>query len=974
VITRNLLLVITCIAGLAVGVVAPLPLLQPAVGAEQGRTGLISYAPGRLPTGMPGTYDLAWAAGRPDISADGARVAFATNVGLVPNDTNRITDIYLFDRPSHRHILASPTPDRRGAAGVALDSAVVASRISADGRLVVFCSSYPAFVAADPALRSAVFLFDSAGGEVWTIAREYDDAAPGVDLGAPDVADAGGRILVVFASAAPTHVAGDGNGRADVFVHDLASGSTARVSTSGEGGDADGASTHPVISADGRWVAFVSSASNLVAGDHNGRPDIFLHDLRDGATARISLGPAGAEADGASQWPAIDGDGARVVFRSAAANLVPGDTNGVADAFVYDRATAAVSLLSTGVDGPPSGGWEDPGSGPAISDDGRFVSFSAAIPEGGRASPAALFVRDLALGTTTRLLLTSGGSPAVGAAAIADGGRLVAFAAGAQLSPMLVNQARGVFLHDRDAAPSAPGARILAVTPAQVLQTPLGELSLQGRAVLSAAGQSGASAGYAWLSSLDGLVSQAPVAEVAATLLSPGRHALTLVVIDGDGEAAASAPRELTVVAAPGRQLRTLILANPSRLRALYPGDPQLGVLERRLLALAAHQRVDGLLLDVSGDPLTAEAYRAWDRAPTTERANQLAALIKAQIDRVWRRSPLLEYLVIVGDDRVIPFRRVPDTFPGQFPELYTEAQYADQISLLEETTVGRALLDNQVLTDDYYARSPARPRFGSEPAPRYYVPALGTGRLVEEPAEILGVVEAFLERDRVVVTHGAVSADACGLTADLAAREYQLMTHLGLAVDCTTASEPWSAELFREHLLGGEAHNEVLTIQIHASHLWFGASGEYIYARDLAAARADLARALIISTGCHAGLNVPPSEGYPSIDLPQAALSRQANFLGGTAYSVVCRDDIRWSEALVALFERLLLGAAEPTPGRALVAAKRYYQRATFFSYDALADEKASLQLTFYGLPMYRYVVVSGPRPPPSDALRPGA
>lgn len=964
---RNLLLMLTCIAGVVCGLLAPLPLLQPAPVAERGRTGLISYAPGRLPTGMPGTYDMAWAARRPDISADGARVAFATNIGLVPTDTNRITDIYLYDRPSRRHILASPTPDRRSAAGVALAETAVTSHISADGQLVVYSSSYPSFIAGDPELRSAVFLFDSASGEVRTIMRAYDGDELGVDLGAPDVADAEGHIQVVFTSAAPTVVADDRNGLADVFVHDLAGGWTARLSVSREGGDADGASTHPVISADGRWVAFVSSASNLVAGDHNARADIFLHDLFGGETTRISLGPAGEEADGASQWPAIAGDGGRVVFRSVATNLVPGDTNRVSDVFVYDRTSGAVSLVSVETDGSaidwPSGDWDNAGRGPAISNDGRFGSFTAEVPEGGRASPAALFVRDLVMGTTTRLHLTNGGSPGVGTAAIADRGRLVVFAAAAQLSPMLVNQARGVFLHDRDAQPSPPGAVIVAVTPARVLQTPLGKLALRGRAVGSDAGQPGGSVGYAWVSSRDGLISQAPVDDLVATRLSVGRHTLTLVVIDGDGETAASATREVAVVAPAVRQVQTLILTNPSRLRALYPGDPLAEVLEQRLQVLAAHPRVAGLVLNVGGDARTAEAYAAWDRAPTTAGANEIAALIKAQIDHVWRQAPMLEYLVIVGDDRVIPFLRVPDYIPERFPELSTEAQFANKIMIPSGTTIGSALRDNQVLTDDYYAHSPARPSLATEPAPRYYVPALGTGRLVEEPAEILGVVAAFLERERVVVTHGAVSADTGDFAGDLTARECRLMAGMGLTVDCLASTEPWSAELFRERLLGGEAHNEFLAIQLHASHLWFGASGEFVYARELAGARAELARTMIISTGCHAGLNVPPYPSHPSIDLPQAALSRRANFLGSTGYSVACPNGIRWSEALVELFERLLLSGEEPTPGRALVMAKTYYQQATFFSCDALSDEKASLQFTLYGLPMYHYAVPHGPQ-----------
>jgi len=151
--------------------------------------------------------------------------------------------------------------------------------------------------------------------------------------------------LVAFASYASDLVPGDLNGYADVFVHDRLTGATERVSVSSSGEEANGRLTgwpsNPAISADGRYVAFESEASNLVPGDLNGYADVFVHDRLTGVTERVSVSTSGEEANGyLAGWPsnlAISADGRYVAFASQASNLVPVDTNGQADVFVHDR-------------------------------------------------------------------------------------------------------------------------------------------------------------------------------------------------------------------------------------------------------------------------------------------------------------------------------------------------------------------------------------------------------------------------------------------------------------------------------------------------------------------------------------------------------------------------------------------------------------------------------------------------------------
>lgn len=175
------------------------------------------------------------------------------------------------------------------------------------------------------------------------------DAATG---GATVSAD--GRF-VAFSSEAADLVPGDGNGVSDVFVRDLRTGRTTRVSVSSAGVAGDRASTFPSLSGDGRLVAFRSFADNLVGRDRNGVEDVFVHDRVAGTTERVSVGTSGQEANGPSLSVNISADGSAVAFSSTASNLVPDDRNGVRDVFVRDRARRRTERVSVGAAGEATG-------------------------------------------------------------------------------------------------------------------------------------------------------------------------------------------------------------------------------------------------------------------------------------------------------------------------------------------------------------------------------------------------------------------------------------------------------------------------------------------------------------------------------------------------------------------------------------------------------------------------------------------
>ncbi|OYW46284.1 MAG: hypothetical protein B7Z36_04905, partial [Novosphingobium sp. 12-63-9] len=242
---------------------------------------------------------------------------------------------------------------------------------------------------------------------------------------------------VAFVSEATNLVSGDTNGVADIFLRDRAAGTTELISSARSGGKANGASTMPTISADGGLVAFVSEATNLVAGDTNGKRDIFFRDCQSDTTALLTKGIGGVVANGDSWAPVFTPDGRYVVFFSYASNLVAGDTNGKADVFLADRQTGTIERVSVGLTGKQANGDSGgkPVTGPvpgnawgvAVSSDGRFVSFireASNLVSGDTNGQGDVFLYDRSTGETVRVNKGNSGVQA-------SGGPLGSFYAGA---------------------------------------------------------------------------------------------------------------------------------------------------------------------------------------------------------------------------------------------------------------------------------------------------------------------------------------------------------------------------------------------------------------------------------------------------------------------------------------------------------------------------------------------------------------
>jgi len=361
---------------------------------------------------------------QPSISADGRFVAFNSRASnIVPGDTNNTLDIFV------RDTLTNTTT------GVSVDSAGNQGNsgsgdpsISADGRFVAFTSAASNLVPGDTNNSFDIFVRDLSTNTTTRVSVDSAGNQGNSGSNYPSIS-ADGRF-VAFTSAASNLVPGDTNNLADIFVRDLLTNTTTRVSVDSAGNQANLVSSEPSISANGRFVAFGSQGSNLVPGDTNNRNDIFVRDLLTNTTTGVSVDSAGKLGNSISSLPSISADGRFVAFFSDASNLVPRDTNNSNDIFVRDLSTNTTTRVSVDSAGNQGNGES---YSPSISADGRFVAFYSGttnLVPGDTNGSSDIFVRDTRANTTTRVSVDSAGNQGNGESytpSISADGRFVAF-------------------------------------------------------------------------------------------------------------------------------------------------------------------------------------------------------------------------------------------------------------------------------------------------------------------------------------------------------------------------------------------------------------------------------------------------------------------------------------------------------------------------------------------------------------------
>jgi Tol biopolymer transport system component len=387
------------------------------------------------------------------MSADGRWVAFSSDAStLAAGDAVCCTDVFVRDRQAGTTDVVDI-----GSGGTAADAGGQRASISADGRYVAFLSGSTNLVPGGTNGFQQVYVHDRWTGATERVSTDSNGVEGNRDSDGWLAISADGRH-VLFESDATNLVPGDTNDTYDVFVHDRQTGATQRLSVDANGVEGDllsgGAYNDLALSADGRYAAFKSYATNLVPGDTNGQADIFVRDRQAGTIERVDVSTAGSESNGEVGACTISGDGRFVAFTSAATNLVPGDTNGKWDGFFRDRQLGITSRVSEG----PGGGQADGHCNMVqITPDGRYVAFTSDatnLAPGNPAQQVHAYLHDRVTGTTIQADVGGQGGTPNGFAwwgdlAISADGQQVGFSSPAtNLVPEDTNGFTDVFVHE----------------------------------------------------------------------------------------------------------------------------------------------------------------------------------------------------------------------------------------------------------------------------------------------------------------------------------------------------------------------------------------------------------------------------------------------------------------------------------------------------------------------------------------------
>jgi PKD repeat protein len=409
----------------------------------------------------------------------------------------------------------------------------------------------------------------------------------------------------------------------------------------------------------------------------------------------------------------------------------------------------------------------------------------------------------------------------------------------------------------------------------------------------------------------------APSGTNTVTFETDGKYIVMLTVTDNDG-LTGQAQIEINVKSnQPGEQ-RTLILTNREKVAQLYSPTDADQIISK-LNDLANHPDVQGLVIQVESDPTVAAAYAA--RAndyDDKDKANAVAEAIKQVILSYWNDSEnQLENIVIVGDDRVIPFYRIVD---------------------------GTRHSDTWTLTDDFYTdREPTNCSRCANP--EIYVPDLAAGRLIETPSQIMGFIEAFLADNTLNISEAAVVG--YDFVQDGAQAHCDTLQSVGIVSNCALIGEHWTSNDFISQILN--THHHITSINCHADYNVFGTPSGSVYASDFADTSTDFSGTLFYTVGCHSGQNVSSD-----LDLAESLAMQKANYIANTGYGWGCTSSICLSEELMWDLTKQLV-KSQTTVGQALKNAKQQYFADHPFWMFSPSDEKIVTESTLYGLPMYQ-------------------
>ncbi|MCW2976635.1 MAG: hypothetical protein JWM06_1916, partial [Actinomycetia bacterium] len=424
----------------------------------------------------------------------------------------------------------------------------------------------------------------------------------------------------------------------------------------------------------------------------------------------------------------------------------------------------------------------------------------------------------------------------------------------------------------------------------------------------------------------------------------------------------------------PSSGLKTLVLADYGRMTA----GSDLSTMESKVTAFSG--QVGGTVVDVAqASPRVAALNAQADaHAGCPYAKNLVAGAIKDVVDAYRAQNPNLKYIVIVGDDHVIPFFRYPDT-AGLGPE----SNYAPPV--LDNTASQANLRSNDVLSQDAYGSTNVLHLKGAD----LPIPDLPVGRLVETPAEISGMLDAYMgltngvvptPSSSLVTGYDFMAGGAQSVQGDLSAglggtsTNDHLITDQGVAPS-DTGSPPrhsWTADQLRTALLGRRHDLIFLAGHFSANNTLAADYSTTMNSTELAASNVDLTNSIVFSAGCHSGYTIVNGDAVPNVTEPldwtQAFAQKRATLIAGTGYQYGDTDFLEYSERLYADFAHALrLGTGAVAVGNALVQAKATYLTDTPNLKGI--DVKSLLESTLYGLPMLSVDLPSGRIAAPSSS-----